>query len=75
MKTPQEVREEKLQTLYDDKFSDFIQHTIYHWGSFIGPEKFDYWPSKHKFMYKKRIVLREPDKVREVYDNLKGEIK
>ena len=33
------------------------QHTPYHWSRVCAGKRLDYWPTKHKFMYDKRVMV------------------
>lgn len=34
------------------KLVDWMKHTPYHWQTYIGGERLDYWPSKRKWRFR-----------------------
>lgn len=46
-------RQENLRNANPDGWT---QHTEYHWSRKLNGKRLDYWPSRNKFMYQRRVM-------------------
>lgn len=49
-------RERKDRNLKAANPEGWTKHTMYHWSRDLNGKRLDYWPSRNKFQYQKRVM-------------------